>query len=64
MVDADGVVLRNFKVITSKPELRVTDVRNLRLEQVQIEVDGGTLKTELSGEMNDNLVVKDCNFTL
>ncbi|MBQ5637660.1 MAG: hypothetical protein IIV06_01220, partial [Alistipes sp.] len=64
MIDADGVVLRNFKVITSKPELRVTDVRNLRLEQVQIEVDGGTLKTELSGEMNDNLVVKDCNFTL
>lgn len=64
MIDADGVVLRNFKVITSKPELRVTDVRNLRLEQVQIEVDGGKLKTELSGEMNDNLVVKDCNFTL
>lgn len=62
MIDADGVTLRNFKVITDKEEFRVTDVRNLTLENFEITVDGGELKTELSGELNQHLRLENCNF--
>ena len=62
MVDADGVTLRNFKVITNKEEFRVTDVSNLTMENVHITVDGGVLKTELSGEQNQHLRLENCNF--
>lgn len=62
MVDADGVTLRNFKVITNKEEFRVTDVRNLTLENFHLTVDGGVLKTELSGEQNQHLRLENCNF--
>lgn len=62
MVDADGVTLRNFEVVTNKEEFRVTDVRNLTLENFHITVDGGKLKTELSGHENQHLRLENCNF--
>ncbi len=60
IVDADGVTLRNFKVVSDKNELRIVDGRNIAFEQIDLDLQGRELKTEISGEMVRNLRFEGC----
>ena len=62
MVDADGVTLRNFQVVTAKEQIRIVDVRNLTMEDLQIDCYGEELDVEISGEMTEHLRKIGCNF--
>ena len=62
MVDADGVTLRNFQVVTAKEQIRIVDVRNLTMEDLQIDCYGEELDVEISGEMTEHLKKVGCNF--
>ena len=60
IVDADGVVLRNFKVVSDKRELRIVDGRNISFEQIEMDLCGQELKSEISGEMVHHLRFERC----
>ncbi len=61
IVDADGVVLRNFKVVSDKNELRIVDGRNIAFEQVTLDLCGKELKREISGDMVHHLRFEQCS---
>ena len=60
IVDADGVVLRNFKVVSDKREMRIVDGRNIAFEQVDLDLCGQELKYEISGDMVHHLRFEQC----
>ncbi len=60
IVDADGVELRNFKVISDKSEVRIVDGRNITFENIALDLCGQELKTEISGDMVRNLRFDNC----
>lgn len=61
VVDADGITLRNFRVVTDKEQMRLVDVRNLLFENLSIDVCGKELQTEISGEMTRHHRFENCS---
>ena len=62
IVDAEGVILRNFQIESGKRQIRIVDARNLTMEHVQIDVYGEEPEVELSGEMTRHIKFEGCNF--
>ena len=60
IVDADGVELRNFKVVSDKREVRIVDGRNITFENIDLDLCGQELKTDISGDMVRNLRFEQC----
>lgn len=60
VVDADGITLRNFEVVSDKQEMRLVDVRNLLFENLSLDLCGKELQTEISGEMTRHHRFENC----
>lgn len=60
IVDADGVTLRNFEVVSEKNDLRIVDGRNVTFENIAIDLCGKELQTEISGDMVHHLCFENC----
>ncbi|MBR5849775.1 MAG: glycoside hydrolase family 28 protein [Alistipes sp.] len=60
IVDADGVELRNFQVVSDKREVRIVDGRHVTFENITLDLGGQELKTEISGDMVHNLRFERC----
>ena len=50
LVDVDGIVLRNIRATTDKRDIRLVDVREGLFENIVLDLRGGELRTEISGD--------------
>lgn len=60
LVDVDGVTMRNFKVISSKNDIRIVDVRNLLWENISLDLCGEKPEVEISGDMTRYQRFENC----